>query len=338
MTRRIINTNTGDATHFGSIDGIDYINKLLTGIDQSSTDPVDINTKWTFKDQKLQIANPANTKTYTIATTAISADRNIALPLITLNDYFVMTAAPQTITGKTIALTGTNPNIIKDISLYPTACRRSGVWQGGSQTTGLGFVSGVITGTGTVTQLLSATDGKYMNQATTTSNNAKAGQVGASGSGISGELYGRFVCKFRLGANSSTNTRLYIGVHSTANTNLTTDDPLLNVSGILLGLRAADTNWQIAYNEGTGSTNFLDTTVARNATINTIELVAPTAGTSWQWSLNGSALSNTGLTGAQLPAATTTLYPVVQIENASAGTARNLEVWWWYVEVTEPTI
>jgi hypothetical protein len=56
----------------------------------------------TFRSSRLLITNPANTFNYTFVGSAITADRNITLPLLTANDTLVTAAFAQTLTNKTI--------------------------------------------------------------------------------------------------------------------------------------------------------------------------------------------------------------------------------------------
>lgn len=112
MARKIVNnTDPGTSTVFGG-DDLDYVNKYLTGVDQTATDPVTIATTTTFKNSKLVLRNPADTFSYTIVPSAITGARNLTLPLLTADDTVVTTAATQTLTNKTLsALSSTTPNI-----------------------------------------------------------------------------------------------------------------------------------------------------------------------------------------------------------------------------------
>jgi hypothetical protein len=57
----------------------------------------------TFRSSRLLLRNPANTFSYTFVGAAITAGRNITLPLLTGNDTMVTEAFAQTLTNKTIA-------------------------------------------------------------------------------------------------------------------------------------------------------------------------------------------------------------------------------------------
>lgn len=56
----------------------------------------------TFNSSILGIRNPADTFSYTVVSSAITADRQLALPLITANDTLVVLAEAQTLTNKTL--------------------------------------------------------------------------------------------------------------------------------------------------------------------------------------------------------------------------------------------
>jgi hypothetical protein len=113
MARKIVNnSDPGGATQHGG-DSTDYINRYLTGEDQSATDPVDINTTTTFRTSKRKLRNPANTFSYTEAASAITADRTVTEPLLTGNDTRVYQAHPATLTSKTIDVT---TNTLKNLS------------------------------------------------------------------------------------------------------------------------------------------------------------------------------------------------------------------------------
>jgi len=350
MARRIITTNTGGSTQYGSVDGLTKINKLLTGEDQSSSDSsfaVDINTQWTFSDSKMQVANPANTSKYTIAGSSIGGNRVATLPNLNSNDEFVTIAHPQTITGKTINVPsgsgGTISSVVgPDIMLYPTSFVRQGAWTGGSLTAGYGFLGGLLTSAGaTVTNtIINATDGKYSNTTSATTVGSNAAVRGQDGTGVIRQLNPRFFCKFRV--NSGTDTRLFIGLWSTNSAFITGADDWLNAkSGYGLALRTADQpsgNWQIAYNEGSGATNFQDTTVVKNTSTHIFEIRGDEANTKWQYNLDNAGWTDTPNPTTEQPGQTTAVYPYVGIQNLTAGTGRSLDIWQWGMTCTEPSI
>lgn len=103
MTRKILAaSDPGDSGHFGA-DDIDYINSYLSGGIQA-TDPVTIATATTFVNDQLQVWNAAKTFSYDFNSSAIIADRNVILPLLTADDTFVFAAFIQSLTNKTFTL------------------------------------------------------------------------------------------------------------------------------------------------------------------------------------------------------------------------------------------
>lgn len=64
----------------------------------------------TFRSSRLAIANPANSAAYFFVASALTASRNITLPLLAANDIMATEAFAQTLTNKTMG-TGTVANI-----------------------------------------------------------------------------------------------------------------------------------------------------------------------------------------------------------------------------------
>jgi len=99
LTRKILAiSNPGDTTHYGT-DDIDYINSYLTGVDQSGTDPVTINTTTTYASSKLNLKAPTTGNTFSIITSDVVGNRTVTFPLLTGNDTFAMVAFANTFTG-----------------------------------------------------------------------------------------------------------------------------------------------------------------------------------------------------------------------------------------------
>jgi hypothetical protein len=134
--------------------------------------------------------------------------------------------------------------------------------------------------------------------------------------------------KFRL--NTTSLVRLFFGLTG-AISSLTGDDPLNTIPGVMLCLRSADTNYQIASNDGTGVTVFTNTGVAKSTAITTFELVAnDTATNKWKWSINYGAW--TDLTTTDIPSQTSALTIQQEIETNESGVAKNFDIFGVYVE------
>jgi len=95
-------SDNGDSTHHGS-DSIDKINKYLAATADPDGDVVDIVTNTTWRNQVPRFRNPANTFAYILNTSAVAADRNITLPLLTADDTFTFITFAQTLKNKTLS-------------------------------------------------------------------------------------------------------------------------------------------------------------------------------------------------------------------------------------------
>lgn len=273
-----------------------------------------------FKDDKLQINNPADTFAYTLVGSAIAAARNLTLPLITSDDTLAVLALAQTLQNKTIdggvAYANSNVNILKGTGAdnpYSGAgtsatLRRTGLWHSMTSTGGDGMWSTSVTAIGTNNGQRDATEGRYQDYATgaTTGNNAGLRQAIL--------LYRRDWSSYmitRIAVSSTSSIRIFIGWSSDQN-EVAGEDPLNGFSGAGIGKRSADTNWQTIHNDGTGATNFDDTGIALTTSFTTIEMQLD--GTNFQAKIGGSSV--TAVT-TELPAATTGMAAHVQIETAA---------------------
>jgi hypothetical protein len=110
--KRVTSAVAGDGTHFGGLD-VNKFSDYLGGTDISGSESVDIATLTAFRDSKFTLRNPANTFSYVFVPSAIGANRNITLPLLTGNDIAVTQDFTQTIQNKTINATN---NTVTDTS------------------------------------------------------------------------------------------------------------------------------------------------------------------------------------------------------------------------------
>ena len=333
MTRKILSkTPSGTVDFFGGED-LDYVNQLLTGTDQTTLDPVVINTLWKYRSGILKLANSANTANYSVVGSAIANDRIVTIPGITGDRTFMLAGAPQTIIAKTIAAYNAS-NTFPNVWTLPITKKHVTMYQGGTLSSNWGFGAGVISTVGTINDHFnSGTDGRYAQFQSGAVSGNQAGQRGNSANiAVCRALQPRFLCKFRIPVLTA--MRLFIGFHSSLSAFLTGTDPINAAEGIFLCYRSdVDTNFQIAHNDSSGATVFADTTIPPNtSTINTLEIKAPSGDTKFQWSLNGSALADIT---TDIPASTTPLYPQVVIETIAAVLKRN-DVWYWILEATDP--
>lgn len=140
-----------------------------------------------------------------------------------------------------------------------------------------------------------------------------------------------YITKIRLApTGTTTNLRAFIGLVSTGS-EPTGDDPLSALSGVIFCLRAADTNWQIASNDGTGATVFQSTGVAKGTGIITLKIKAIENQTNkWRWSINNGAWNNVTTT-TDVPAQATTLALWNQIQTGETA-AKSFDWFGSYLE------
>lgn len=89
-----------DAQHWNGID-LNKVSQLFLGEANIGT-AIDINTDFQIRDNRLFLANPANTAAYQINTSAITGNFVLSIPLITSNDSLVTNNATAVLKNKTI--------------------------------------------------------------------------------------------------------------------------------------------------------------------------------------------------------------------------------------------
>jgi len=119
---------TGYVTQLHSLTDVEYVLGVKTYIGVQ-----------TFPSSSIILKNPAATFGYTFVGSAIAANRNLTLPLLTGNDVMVTEAFTQTLTNKTI--NGTN-NTITNVSLTGGV---TGILPGANGGTGVANTSKTIT-------------------------------------------------------------------------------------------------------------------------------------------------------------------------------------------------
>ena len=116
MSFKVVNNaDAGTATKHGGNDA-DRISHLLNGSDVGIPD---INSSFRYRSGKLQVRNPANSFSYNIVGSALLADRNLSLPLLTADDTLVTLNLAQTLTNKVISGTTNTIIDIPDSALPP---------------------------------------------------------------------------------------------------------------------------------------------------------------------------------------------------------------------------
>jgi hypothetical protein len=341
LTRKIIaNPPSGTATAFGGED-INYINQLLTGSDQSSADPVSINTTWKFRSGKLAFVNPALTRYYIIAGSDIASNKTISFPSIGGDRAFVLANAVQTLTNKTMirSPTASDTCIYPDAFVLPNLGKKKNTgYLGGSNVSNFGFgFGGISAASGQASVTFSSTTGigRHTVETTAGTSGSQAGQRGNDlRIAVCRALRPRFLIKFRLSSTISAE-RFYCGLVATNSAFVTSTAPLDGpLEGYMLGYRAGtDTNWQIVRNDNSSTTTFSDTGVAVQAdTIYTVELRAPAGDNKFQWSINGSVFADHT---TDIPASTTAIYPQVVLETTE-NVAKTFHLFYWLIEIVDP--
>lgn len=81
----ISGAGTTTATKFFG-DVMNKLSDMLNGTDVSDTVTINANVTWTFNNGAFKLRNPADTFSYTVVPAAITANRNINIPLLTADD------------------------------------------------------------------------------------------------------------------------------------------------------------------------------------------------------------------------------------------------------------
>jgi hypothetical protein len=274
-----------------------------------------------FRSSILHITNPGVTANYVVVASAIAADRNITLPLLTGNDQFTFDAFATTLTNKTY---DGETNTPKNMWPMPSV-ERVGVWSGiNANGTGSGtgvFATGINV-TGTVTGINpTATEGPTTKYDT--------GAVSGTGAGIR-ESTNFFTTaglnakiKFKFAVQQTTSCGFWIGFSSSGTFWTTVDEPLANLSGVMFGFRSTDSNWTVARNTGSATSTF-DTTPfgAFDTNVHTVEIT-----------LNGATNvtvkldATTATYSTVIPATSTPLTTMGQMIN-SAAASKTWELWY----------
>ena len=84
-------------------DDADYLNKYLTGVDQSGADPVTIATTTNFANTKFRLNNPGATHAYIFNTGAIGADFNLSIPVIAADDTIALNNTAAVLKNKDLS-------------------------------------------------------------------------------------------------------------------------------------------------------------------------------------------------------------------------------------------
>jgi hypothetical protein len=238
---------------------------------------------------------------------------------------FVTTNSVQTITEKSLTsctFSNIDENKIKGVggtdNPFPHGAssgagaiiRRSGLWDGTDNVIGQGLWSNAVSSVGTESDVNDTTEGIGMQFAT--------GAVGGNNAGIkqTNEYYRREWGNYmivRIRVSTTSNVRAFIGWVSNS-ADIAGEAPLANISGVGLAKRAADTNWFTCVNDGDATEDRVDTTIAFGTAAVTLQFSLDSSNFS---SKIGTSSDNANVS-TELPALTTNLMPMIQIETSDA--------------------
>lgn len=207
--------------------------------------------------------------------------------------------------------------------LYQPITKRWGMFTGTNTSSGVstGLISGTTTA-GTAAQVIDNTNGSRIRFTTGAAVDTPAGTRYAAM-----WTYRTFNPKLRItfALQQNTGQRLWIGFTGTnAVPSLDTWTDSKRFFG--LALRAADTNWQIAHNDGTATTTWVSTGRAVNSSVHNLYLVADETEGRWGWMLDQTIRYPNWIT-TNTPGGATSLTFVAILEQSVAGAAKTMDIY-----------
>lgn len=209
--------------------------------------------------------------------------------------------------------------------------RKGGQWSGYSASSGSGdgifgseFTSPAA---GTIAAALTVTDkDRWLIFPTLGTTGSVAGPRINNGLITARGLNPVYHCRFRL--VQTTNSTLFIGLKD--NTNITGDDMLNALTGIGVGWRSTDTNFQIFHNDAAGATvvTQIVPTTAKNGLMHVVEIKAIDQLATWEVKFDDNAPQAITL---NIPTQGGAMTVVNQVRNTAAE-VKNLEVFWFDVQ------
>jgi hypothetical protein len=272
----------------------------------------------TFKDTNFLLRNPADTFSATISAGAQTGNVTFTFP-VTSSDTITTIAATQTLTNKTIdAATNTLKSLLQDPIL-----KRTG-YLFPSNSAGIGvfgvFRDHSVGASATATGTFDTTEGVVTQCASAASSGAVAGMVSATlGVGVGRRLFAGKI-RIRCKVDATASSRFYFGVTSATALPIS-DTPLATTdSGVLIGWRSTDTNFQVFNNDGSAAEVVTQVAgpIAIDANYHTFEI-------NWTASGNVNIIidSTTTTVSSRLPATTTNLFYNAMVQTTTT-TARSL--------------
>lgn len=283
MSWRILGTSdTGDSTHYGGFD-MAKISRLFTAV--ANVDTVDLDSNIYFRDTRLKLRGSSSSNVVSVRTSNISGltDLYIPNPVSSTSSTLLTDNNASSVLNKTI---NAWDNIMGGIATLPSV-RKNGTIQAGGVTgggSGTGLLYGYIdlhNGTTPLARGTDATYGAYWRYATGTAANTPTG-IRTPARWILKEWNPFFRAKTRV--NTTTNSRQYVGLCYETQIPASDTPMTNNQSGVLVGWRSTDANWQVflnAGNAGASSTpTVVNTNVAKSTAVRQIEITFSSSGTS----------------------------------------------------------
>lgn len=335
--KRVDNVDGGDADHFGGND-IDKISALLSG--DANVDVVNIDSDWTFRNRRLKLRNPANTRSLSVAVPAIASDLDISFPLVSTNDELVARVTAAELENKTIdGAKNTLLGMIKMPSSGKWGIIQAGNTIGGN--VGQGLFNGFIDLPGPPVRLIDpAPLGGYWRYNTGTTVDTIAG-IRFAQTFTRKEFDCRFKAKFRVPPTTGhSSTRLYVGVNTDVVMEADDSPMLTTESGVMMGWRSTDSNFMVFRNSGTNSASatpsVVNTNIAKTTSVRSVEIKFTGGGSSVTVTLYDASVSPETVLFTQtyttnLPASGFSLAPSIILMN-SAGVGRDFDIFYAELE------
>jgi hypothetical protein len=315
--RTVNNTDAGTSTTFGGND-LDKFSRLYNG--EQEVDPVDINTRWQYRDNKLNFANPLNTFTYKIRTAALNTNVDVAFPLISGNDEFVLRDAVQAANMKNKVISASQ-NTLPYVRKSPSVAKSGTIACASATEQGDGLLWGY---TKYQTPAFSTDfNGSFVRYSTGPASDTTAG-IQSLTPIVRREYNPRLKVRFSTNA-LTTNMRLLIGFAS-MQTMPSSDTPFTAADwGLLFGFSSADTtNFRIWASDGFGSTTTtFNVSTSLNTKIHNIELRMDDALATMYYNIDDAASDN-GLV-SEMPSTNRDMYVYAIVQNTT-GNSRDLDL------------
>lgn len=283
-----------------------------------------------FRSGRLKVANPANTFNYSFVSSAITAARNLTIPLITADDSIAVCTLPQTFTSKTMTLSTMDAytNTLSGVLQDPMLKRTGHASPRGNTLYMYGALADHTFGTtGTIANIFDTSEGVCTSLPTTAASGVQSGIVSpGTGVGQGRRLFGMKVRTRCKPCDLATNSRFFFGFTSATAIPIS-DTPLANTDhGVLIGWISTDTNYTIRTNDGTAAatTTVFTGNIPKDAAFHTFQI---------DWTASGNVnvtMDGTVMTfNTRIPATTTNLYfnQVVQTTTTTAKTMTISGTW-----------